>query len=425
MLKLENDKTQTEKNIKDTGNISYLPHGRDRSVQLVEKLLIYLNGFLKNIRMYPSEHSQVKSSLHNVYSMFKELLSRHETFTFLIVGDDLVFENTIISKGSDYVHSFIKSFRTKDIESVTFKNDVSKEELEEFGKFLAGEPYVTDDIPINFFSSQNIITGVINLRSSKEKEKQDNDIENTKPDTKVLVPGQMYHHQELNQLSYIFDNITHKHKFDINDIGSIIEDLATITRDDKETFATLAKLKSYDEYTFTHTLDVSMMSMAQAEFLGLDRKLVYEFGIAALLHDIGKTRIPAEVLNKPGKLDKEERALIEKHPIYSVEILLKSPGVPELAIITAFEHHLKYDFSGYPKLKRINKPNLCGMITTIADFYDALRTERPYREALVPSVVKAIMSPQAGKHFDPWLLKNFFRMMENNHIFESERDDDT
>src|SRR3989442_9095433 len=138
----------------------------------------------------------------------------------------------------------------------------------------------------------------------------------------------------------------------------------------------LTALKKYDNYTFTHMVNVAALSMAQARALNLDGPLLREFGFAALMHDIGKVHTPLEVLNKPGKLLRDEFDVMKRHVVDGAHILRRTPEMPALAPIVAFEHHLKQDLTGHPENIGRRKLNLSTMILSIADVFDALRSNR-------------------------------------------------
>ena len=176
-----------------------------------------------------------------------------------------------------------------------------------------------------------------------------------------------------------------------------------------------APLRSMDEYTFTHSTNVCVLNLAQAMALGIDGPLLHDIGIAAMLHDIGKLFIPEEILNKPGKLTDAEYEIIKQHPLQGAQHLLDTPGVPRLAVVTAYEHHMKYDYSGYPEAPAGWEQNLCSQMTTISDFFDALRTKRAYRGAVGWEHVAMSMNDLAGTDFHPVLAKNFLSIMARLH----------
>jgi putative nucleotidyltransferase with HDIG domain len=198
---------------------------------------------------------------------------------------------------------------------------------------------------------------------------------------------------------------------DPNAARRIIESLAKVVTQDRTSLMALTALKKYDNYTFTHMVNVSVLAMSQAHSLNLEGPMLREFGFAALVHDIGKVNTPLEVLNKPGKLDKDEFDIMKRHVIDGAHILRKTPEMPALAPIVAFEHHLKQDLSGYPENIGHRDLNLCTMIVSIADVFDALRSNRPYRQGLATDRIRSIMGEQGNPQFNQKLLKRFVNIM--------------
>ena len=189
-----------------------------------------------------------------------------------------------------------------------------------------------------------------------------------------------------------------------------VNDPRLVTQD-RTSLMALTALKKYDNYTFTHMVNVSALAMAQARSLNIDGPLLREFGFAALMHDIGKVNTPLEVLNKPDKLTKDEFELMKRHVVDGAHILRRTPEMPALAPIVAFEHHLKQDLSGYPEKIGNRKLNLCTMIVSIADVFDALRSTRAYRKALPTDRIRSIMGEQDNPAFNSVLLKRFVNLM--------------
>jgi putative nucleotidyltransferase with HDIG domain len=173
----------------------------------------------------------------------------------------------------------------------------------------------------------------------------------------------------------------------------------------------LTALKRYDNYTFTHMVNVSVLAMAQARSLNLDGPMLREFGFAALMHDIGKVRTPLEILNKPDKLTPGEFDVMKQHVVDGANILRRTPEMPALAPVVAFEHHLRQDLSGYPEKIGHRDLNLCTQIVSIADVYDALRSNRIYREGLPSERIRAIMTQKDSPAFNTKLLRRFINLM--------------
>ena len=172
----------------------------------------------------------------------------------------------------------------------------------------------------------------------------------------------------------------------------------------------LTTIKNYDEYTFNHCVNVAIYSLAVGRRLGFSRKTLTELGMTALLHDIGKAKIPKEIINKPDRLDGDEWRLMKEHPMMGVEMMLKIKQLGEMSpkmVIGVFEHHMNYDLTGYPKPVRKKDLTFFGRIIKIADCYDAMTTPRAYRrKPYRPEQALAIMV-QEKNAFDPILLKVF------------------
>jgi putative nucleotidyltransferase with HDIG domain len=172
----------------------------------------------------------------------------------------------------------------------------------------------------------------------------------------------------------------------------------------------LTTIKNYDQYTFNHCVNVAIYSLALGRRLGFSKKMLTELGMTGLLHDIGKSKIPKEIINKPDKLDDDEWKLIREHPMTGVEMMLKIKQLGEMSpkmAIGVFEHHLNCDLTGYPKLIRKKDLTVFGKIIKITDCYDAMTTPRTYRKSPYrPDQALAIMVREKNG-FDPVLLKVF------------------
>jgi putative nucleotidyltransferase with HDIG domain len=158
-------------------------------------------------------------------------------------------------------------------------------------------------------------------------------------------------------------------------------------------------------------VNVSILTMGQARGLGIDGALLREFGLAALMHDIGKVKTPTEILHKPDKLDDREFAIMKRHTVDGAEILRRTPEMPTLAPIVAFEHHLRLDGTGYPDRVNRGQLNLATMLCGIADVYDAMRSQRAYQQAFPTDRILAVLQRNDGKQFDQNLVRRFAQLV--------------
>lgn len=173
----------------------------------------------------------------------------------------------------------------------------------------------------------------------------------------------------------------------------------------------LSEIRSVDDYTFEHSVNVCILSIITGIGLGFDKRCLKDLGVGAILHDIGKMRIPDEILKKPSQLTVEEFEEIKKHTVYGYEILKKLPNVSVISSLIAFGHHERYDGSGYPLQLRGENISLYARIVAIADVYDALTSDRVYRKKLRPHEVIEYIASLGAYHFDKEILECFIKYM--------------
>jgi putative nucleotidyltransferase with HDIG domain len=190
----------------------------------------------------------------------------------------------------------------------------------------------------------------------------------------------------------------------------MVDSLAQAVAQNRTALLALTALKNYDNYTFTHMVNVSILTMGQARGVGIDGPLLREFGLAALMHDIGKVKTPNEILNKPDKLTDQEYEILKRHTVDGAQILRKTPEMPTLAPIVAFEHHLRADGTGYPDANRPTL-NLGTTLCGIADVYDAMRSQRVYQPAFPTDRILAVLQRNDGKQFDQHLVRRFVQLV--------------
>jgi len=190
-----------------------------------------------------------------------------------------------------------------------------------------------------------------------------------------------------------------------------VEGLADAVTQNRTALMALTAMRNYDNYTFTHMVNVSILTMGQARGLGIDGPLLREFGVAALMHDIGKVRTPLEILNKPDRLNEHEFAIMRRHVVDGAEILRMTPDVPALAPVVSFEHHLRFDGSGYPAGVTRSSLNIGTMLCSIADVYDAMRSQRRYQQAFPTDRILAVLKGNDGSQFDQHLVRRFVQLI--------------
>lgn len=174
----------------------------------------------------------------------------------------------------------------------------------------------------------------------------------------------------------------------------------------------LTTVKSHDEYTFHHMVNVCVLSIALGHAIGLERSQVVNLGIGALLHDVGKVKVPREILQHAGPLDEEQWRIVQHHPVDGTGLILQTTrDLFHPAATIVLEHHAAYDASGYPSLRGQRQPALLSRIVSVADCFDAVTSARPYRQPEERRQALALLQAGAGKGFDPRVVRAFVRMM--------------
>ncbi len=197
----------------------------------------------------------------------------------------------------------------------------------------------------------------------------------------------------------------------------VVQNMVDLMMDEEFTLLGMSTLKSHDNYTFYHSVNVCIYSLALAKRAGMNRTQLAELGVAALFHDLGKSKVPLDILRKPGKFAPEEWNVMKTHPEMGVKELVRMRGLSSLAfksMLACFEHHMNYNQQpgGYPKLRQIYRPHVIGRIVAIADAFDAMTTKRVYMTKAIPrDKALSYLLAQAGTKFDPVLMRLFVNMI--------------
>ena len=216
---------------------------------------------------------------------------------------------------------------------------------------------------------------------------------------------------EIAALRWLHEEVSAGRRLPIEEAEVVVRCLAVAMHHDRRMVLPLLQLRNFDEYTTTHANNVAVLTMALAEALGYPPAEIRALGVSGLLHDIGKTKIPRDILIKPGALTEQERRTIERHTVEGARLLLARETNLELAAVVAYEHHRHVDGSGYPAFHVARATHAASQIVHVCDVFDALCTERPYRAAW--SVDRALEEIESGSgiRFDPELVRAFSAMI--------------
>ena len=368
--------------------------GADRAA-LAEEVVRRLAAALRGAQLYAAGHPLVARSVGALAETLLLTLANTPSVTIGIVGDDLVVGDYPIPRAAETMGELMRRLKQSGIERIVIQRGVETDEIERLVASVAGGETGKEGplgklphVRVGRIEVEERIEGVGDMATFRRLY-----------DDASKVAGSLW------------ESAAVEGKPDADAARGMVDSLAQAVAQNRTALLALTALKNYDNYTFTHMVNVSILTMGQARGLGIEGTQLREFGLAALMHDIGKVRTPSEILNKPGKLTDAEFEILKRHTVDGAEILKNTPEMPALAPIVAFEHHLRNDGSGYPSGVVRHKLNLGSTLTGIADVYDAMRSQRVYQQAYPSDRILAVLQRNDGKQFDPHLVRRFVQLV--------------
>lgn len=354
-------------------------------------LIVTLMTAVSDCALYDDEHPEIlhlcEKAVHEMEDLFFD-----DALNITVLGNSLLFNDLPLKEKSIHITSLMKQFRKKGIDKVVITKGTTPEEVKKFISDLALHGRVPS-------SSEHISMGVVEVRFKAEAGDEG---------LNELVE------ENVQKVKEVHEGLTRFKELNMVGLEDVILSFISTFRAEAGILRSIVPVKTHSEYTYTHITNVSVLSMFQAESLGIKREFLHDIGLSGLLHDVGKMFIPKEIIEKKEKLESHEWDEIQKHPYLGANYLSLQPNVPGIAIIAAFEHHMKYNASGYPKTKRKGrKQHFVSQIIAISDFFDALRTERPYRKALEVGAIIGLLNELSGVEFNPLLVNNFLLSLDS------------
>jgi HD-GYP domain-containing protein (c-di-GMP phosphodiesterase class II) len=370
-----------------------------------EEFMRYLLSACANAALYGMEHQQVTRLCDESFTRLDEALcsAGSDGLLLMVVDNELILNGEPLENNL-FLNRFAEILAARSIGHIRFLQGVSRQEV---GAMITALSNLSDK-GATPEQSEHIRYGTVEVRQGNEEDSTVSDLAQQERIRQLLKNLTI---EEVDRFSEIYDSVRRHQKMKISGITRIVTGFIDSFRRQGEGLMILAALRNTDEYTFTHSTNVCILNLAQARALGIEGQQLQEIGIAAMLHDIGKMFIPEEILAKPEKLTVEEMELMKEHPVKGAKFLLKQQGVPHLAVVTAYEHHMRCDLGGYPTVTSGWQLNLCSHMTMISDFFDALRTRRPYREPMDLQSISGMMLDMMGTGFHPALARNFLRII--------------
>jgi len=368
----------------------------------IETSFMKLLSAVQVAKLYGGKHPVVLKAVQEAYASITEVLNKIPLLTVGIVGEEIAFEKEIFFELSKLVKQGIGFLKEKNIEKISFKRGMEFDDLRKFISCLAVPKEETKTSLNDLMLSEGVRNITVGKFTIGAKAAQDN----------ASLSDFLQSKGILSDISVSLGNVFDSEKFDGLALKTAVESIIDNFGPRLELLLRLNALKRYDLGTFTHIINVSILSMYFSSNIGFPKKAVMDIGLSALLHDIGKLYISRKIIGKKEELTFQEFSRIQSHTTLGTSLILQyTDAIGFMPAVVSFEHHLKFDLSGYPKARFPRSQHIVSQIVAICDSYDALSERRSYKADYPPDAIYGIMLRGSGTNYNPLLLDKFFKLI--------------
>lgn len=361
-------------------------------------------------KIYESNNRIFLHQIRQLHDLICRAAVEEKRVEFSLRSSSLFFNDQRVKFGfsSYYLFKFLQTaMMEKEIGELAFQPEVQEEELTIFVMLLSSREKKGEGV-FEWFANETEQAGISHIDVAKLPPYEKN-VQPEKAAKKIFFLS-------ITHLKEIFEKKDQEEsKAPVLTTKRLMQSIFNLISENESFLFGLTNIKNFDEYTLNHSVNVCVLSISLGRKIGLDRKELVDLGLSAFFHDLGKLDIPKEILGKPGRLDPDERRMIEKHPCLGAERLIQLKEfrfLPLSALNVAMEHHASLNDSGYPHFTKKQNLNLYSKIVKISDVFDALTTERPYRSKhFTRGAALCYMLERRNKDFDPVLLKIFINLI--------------
>lgn len=377
-------------------------------------LILAMYGALKNLKLYPSENPVVQGALVELARVAEEMRSTEGDLEFRVAGEFIFVNSTRLRLDLDNYTTFsylLAHFRSSGVGELKILGPTSARDWTVFLSFLLKPVGETPPDRYAQLKTRFDMTNIGSFDISPPMESEDEQ----KNRSESREAAKRTYTQSVAATKDVMNSVRMGQSPNLKKVKRVVQGIVDQILSDEASLVGLTTIRDYDDYTFTHSVNVCIFSVALGKRIGLSRMQLYDLGFGALFHDIGKSRVPAEVINKPGQLDENEWRMIASHPwmgLLALFQLKEATEFPYRAMRVAYEHHMKRDVSGYPRSLRTKSIGLFSRIVACADGFDAATSRRSYQtEPLSPASVLAELRDNARRGQDQVVVKAFVSLL--------------
>ncbi len=379
------------------------------------EFLISLYTALRSLKLYPLENAQVQRALDEIAASASELLKIEDQLEVRLAGEFIFVNSTRLRLDLDNYASFshvLHVFRQCGVGVVRMDEQADRREWQVFASLLLAFSAREASAGKLAELQQKMLQGGVTRIQVEPPAESDEDMEDAQRAKEVAKRN---YERSVTVTKELISSVRMGRSASVKKVKRAVQSIVDQVLSNEISMVGLTTIRDYDEYTFTHSVNVCIFSVAIGKRLGLTRLQLYDLGLAALFHDVGKSRVPLEVLTKKGALDEEEWRIMQAHPWLGVLTLFGLRGygdIPYRGMIVAYEHHMKMDLSGYPKSIRARELAMYSKIVAVADGFDAATSRRVYQTVpLQPDEVLREMWENPRRGYDRILVKALINLV--------------
>lgn len=354
--------------------------------------------------LYGADHPVAAKTIGEVHRVIEEFLAGRPSLRLFIHEDTFYLGKTVLLEESLRLSPLLADLSQRDIGTIELREGLEPWEL---GHLVEVINLRAEDVwRLGGAAAQLAHKGVRHIIVGAARPPQSDE------QAQVSVDVRDVYRAGLRVVDDLYFRASRELPLDLKKASTAVASFIDAMTEDRAALLGVAVLKRYDEETYHHCVNVSILSLMMGLHLQFERPLLVALGVAALLHDVGKVRISQEILTKAGPLTNEEWGIVKRHPLYGAHLLRNLSGLSRLAMVVAFEHHANFDLSGYPRITAKEIPHLLTRIVQQAEFYDAATSSRrAHRRPMLPHEAMQFILSGAGTIFDPTLARVFLQVM--------------
>jgi putative nucleotidyltransferase with HDIG domain len=360
-----------------------------------QELVQGIAAALKGLKLYPMKHPAIEQRNRTLLNAFTQLFSKQQIIHIGLLEGSLFVEETLFSDENPAATTLVKIFEDLEIEGLEFFSGFNQPQLELFLEIIMKPPSRGDDFNSFMLEHGPEHVKVASLEKIEEVHEDDS-------------PRKVYG-KALKVINDIFDDVRMGRIPSSDEAVGVVKNMARLTLEDPHALFALSLLRDYDNYTFTHSVNVSVLALSVGRACCVSEEELKTLGLGGLLHDIGKMKVDVAIINKPGKLTDGEFTKIKEHPALGAEIVTQMEGEGSSQDVANIVrgHHLRHDRTGYPVAIQKEKISRLAEMTAIADAYDAMTTLRSYQNPVTPRKALVLLQNISGSSLNEEYLERF------------------